>query len=85
MRFALVTASFLFSLAGTVVAASVQNSGGASLAQTVAALGVGWGPAFGCSIAAAVLQFAAWLLAVADACVGKGGGALEPPLARGAA
>jgi hypothetical protein len=67
-RLGLVAASFLFSMVGTVVSSSVQSTGGLSFQQAVTVLGLGWGPAFGCSVAAALLQGVALCLAIGGMC-----------------
>ena len=67
-RLGFVCASFVFSLAGTVVASSVKSTGGVSFQQARDSFGVSWGPAFGCSVAAVVLQFIALGLALGGMC-----------------
>lgn len=68
-RFGFVSASFVFSLVGTVVSASVKTTGGLSFQEAITLLRVSWGPAFGCSIGAVFLQFIGFILALAGMCV----------------
>ena len=90
-RLGFVVGSFVFSLAGTVVASSVKSTGALSFQQAVSSLsGVAWGPAFGCSVAAVVLQFIALGLALGGMCFKaaeagfdeRGGVEAHHPLAR---